>query len=132
MGQEETNLKDALYVEDDEDYRDTVAIFLKRAGYDVTLAGNLQEAEGHAQRQRFDVYVSDGSYPRAPGEKAVQNVGLEFHEKVRQMHEDPFTFVFVSGEDSLEKKCVEQGIKFFNKDGLQMDSLMAYLQDPQQ
>ena len=97
----------ALYVEDDEALRKVLTYFIERAGYDITPADNLQDAEGHAQMQRFDVYVSGGNYPLTPGGRKVTDAGLDLHDKVRQIHEGPLNFVIVSGDDRLEHKCVD-------------------------
>ena len=75
--------KSALYVEDDATLRRMLADYIKNSGYDVTQADNLQDAVAHAQRQRFDVYITDGSFPLTHGVHEASGAGLKLYDKIK-------------------------------------------------
>jgi CheY-like chemotaxis protein len=56
-----------LYVEDHEDTRVLMTIFLENAGYKVTPAANGREALGLARGGDFDLYLLNHTFPDASG-----------------------------------------------------------------
>lgn len=56
-----------LYVEDDADTRQLVSYVLARAGYDVVVAENPEQAAVLAQTSSFDLYLIDNWMPGASG-----------------------------------------------------------------
>ena len=56
-----------LYVEDDSDTRRLVSYVLARAGYDVVVAENPEQAAVLAQTSSFDLYLIDNWMPGASG-----------------------------------------------------------------
>lgn len=122
--------KTVLLVDDNKDWRETVAIFAVNAGYDVTEADNLQDAVKHVQRQRFYAYISDGEYPLVPGGPKNSDAGFQLYERIRQLHVGNLNYVIMSGNLSLQRKCEERGIRFWDKDD-DIGSLLAYIKGAQ-
>ena len=56
-----------LYVEDHEDTRDLLSYILARAGYEVIVAENPEQAAVLAQTTLFDLYLIDNWMPGASG-----------------------------------------------------------------
>src|SRR5215813_5424549 len=56
-----------LYAEDDADTRALVSYVLARAGYEVVVAENLEQAARLAQTGSFDLYLIDNWLPGASG-----------------------------------------------------------------
>ena len=52
-----------LFVEDNEDHREVVTLFLTRSGYCVTNAGTSVEALGLAQSEHFGLYLLGDWFP---------------------------------------------------------------------
>lgn len=63
----------ALLVEDDETQIEYFSALLKRAGYEVTVAGDGMEALSLCQTQRFDLLVTDVRMPRLSGISFLRN-----------------------------------------------------------
>jgi Response regulator containing CheY-like receiver, AAA-type ATPase, and DNA-binding domains len=52
-----------MYVEDDADTRELVSYVLARAGYEVIVAENPEQATRLAQSTSFDLYLIDNRMP---------------------------------------------------------------------
>jgi DNA-binding response OmpR family regulator len=51
-----------LYVEEDDDSREMLALTLERAGYAVSTAGSVADGLSLTRRERFDLYILDNTY----------------------------------------------------------------------
>ncbi|WP_417531497.1 sigma-54-dependent transcriptional regulator [Marinobacter lipolyticus] len=60
-----------LIVEDEEIIRSAVRKLLQHAGYDVTDAGSVEEAERSQDPDEFDLIISDLRLPGAPGTELI-------------------------------------------------------------
>ncbi|AZT82719.1 sigma-54-dependent Fis family transcriptional regulator [Marinobacter sp. NP-4(2019)] len=60
-----------LIVEDEEIIRSAVRKLLQHAGYDVTDAGSVEEAEQSQDPDEFDLIISDLRLPGAPGTELI-------------------------------------------------------------
>ncbi|MGQ0809697.1 MAG: sigma-54-dependent transcriptional regulator [Nitrospiraceae bacterium] len=56
-----------LVVDDEQSLRDVLSIMLKRAGYDVTLASDCEEAIAHIGKEIFDLVITDLKMPKGSG-----------------------------------------------------------------
>src|SRR5574341_1815868 len=56
-----------LIVDDERSMRDVLSIMLKRAGYDVTIASDGEEAITHIDKELFDLVITDLKMPKAGG-----------------------------------------------------------------
>jgi len=87
-----------LIVDDDRLILNTLAIGLKKAGYQVQCGNSAAEAEVLIKQQMPDIGLFD---IRMPGES-----GIELAERVRQAY--PFPVIFLTAYD--DKKMVEKAI----------------------
>jgi two-component system response regulator PilR (NtrC family) len=56
-----------LIVDDERSMRDVLSIMLERAGYDVTVATNGEEAIAQVEKELFDLVITDLKMPKAGG-----------------------------------------------------------------
>lgn len=63
-----------LVVDDEQSMRDVLSIMLKRAGYQVTIASDGEEAIGHIGKEIFDLVITDLKMPKAGGLEVLQAV----------------------------------------------------------
>ncbi|MFP4200592.1 MAG: HD domain-containing phosphohydrolase [Clostridia bacterium] len=82
-----------LVVDDEKAIRFTLTEFLRRDGYDATMAEDAKSAMGLLRSERFDVVVTDIIMPRVSGTELLQ--------KIREYDEDTQVIV-LTGEPSLE------------------------------
>ena len=71
-----------LVVDDVVDVTDMIALFLKHAGYDVTIANSAAAALGLAANQQFDLVISDIGMPEMNGYELAE--ALRAHTDYRQ------------------------------------------------
>lgn len=88
--------KRILIVDDAVSMRGLVGMTLRNAGYEVTEAGNGEEALVKLQGQRFDLIVSDLNMPRMDGLQLITAV------KAQPMHK--FTPIVMLTTESQESK----------------------------
>ncbi len=72
--------KSILLVEDDEDFRNGLALLLESEGYRVTTASNGHQALERAPTQAFDVLIADIRLPDLAGDQVMQ--------QFKQLHPD--------------------------------------------
>ena len=63
-----------LFVEDEDDFRETTARWMSRKGHKVAEAANAQEALAVLDRQHFDVAVVDMNMPGSSGVELLQRM----------------------------------------------------------
>ena len=103
----------ALIVEDDKRFTEFVSAYLTAASYSPTTVHTLEAATSYSER--FDIYVSDGSFPLREGMQPDRDAGMRFYGHVTEHHPNS-RFVFYSSNDDLETLCQKQGIDFVRKD----------------
>jgi len=93
-----------LIVDDSPSLRRMVALTLKGAGYDVTEAGDGQDAREHVKAEKFDVILTDQNMPRMDG--------LAFIREYRKRPDGqgvPIVFLSTENEGSLKDSAREAG-----------------------
>lgn len=108
--------KSALHVEDHPSWQREISRFLQEAGYNVTIADNLEDGLGYAKNRRFDLYVVDGEFPLKPKGFGTFGAGLQLYESIKGLYCGDLNYVIVSSDEDLEDKCAEQGVPFIHKD----------------
>ncbi len=63
-----------LIVDDERSLRDVLSIMLKRAGYDVTVASDGEEAIARIEKELFDLVITDLKMPKAGGMAVLKAV----------------------------------------------------------
>lgn len=84
---------DLLVVDDDLEFRETLATRFARGGFAVQVAGNGEEALGLAQRRNFDVAVFDMMMPGMSG--------LELLKRYKESHPE-CEVILLTGQGSIE------------------------------
>ena len=69
-------MKNILAVDDSPSMREMVSLALKAAGFDVTSAGDGEEALSAARSRSFDLVLSDVNMPRMDGITLVSELRL--------------------------------------------------------
>jgi len=69
--------KRVLLVDDDQEFLNTLRMFLSLKGYDVTTASSGMEAVSQVSRREFDVMVADVSMPEMDGLETMEQVWLK-------------------------------------------------------
>ena len=81
----------ALIVEDNEDFRDSLARLVEREGFAASQAADLEDARAALAREAFDVVLVDLSLPDGDG------LGLLAEERAA-----PCEFIVITGNASLD------------------------------
>lgn len=63
-----------LVIDDEPDLRTLYELTLLRAGYQVEVAGSLEEAWQHLEQKRFDVVITDMRLPDGTGMSIIQKI----------------------------------------------------------
>lgn len=74
-------------------------------GAEITTANNLKDALNFVKANKFDLYLTDGQYPKAPGEKGSHHSGVTFVEMVKK--ENPDAKVFFIGGVTATRRMAE-------------------------
>jgi two-component system response regulator PilR (NtrC family) len=86
-----------LIVDDERSMRDVLSIMLKRAGYDVTVASDGDEAIARIDKELFDLVITDLNMPKAGG--------LDVLKAVKETSPDSVVLIitaFASTESAVE------------------------------
>jgi len=86
-----------LIVDDERSMRDVLSIMLKRAGYDVTVANDGEEAIAQIEKELFDLVITDLKMPKAGG--------LDVLKAVKECSPDSVVLIitaFASAESAVE------------------------------
>lgn len=78
-------MKNILLLEDDENLNKGITITLQKAGYEVTSAFMMSEAEAYLEKEKFSLIISDITLP--------DGSGLEFGRKVREISDTYFIYL---------------------------------------
>lgn len=110
-----------LLIDDDELVLESVAKILKKEGYATVLARDASEAIGKAEKQLFDLIISDIRMPGKNGVEAIREIRKLFNEKVRK--DIPIIFITGYAEMGDQLKAEHLGeviLKPFDLDRLVM------------
>ena len=102
-----------LYVDDEEDMRQLIPIWLGSSGYEVMTADSAASGLRAARGAAFDLYLLDSRF--------ADGTGIDLCEKIREF--DPHTpIVFYSGEtpEQLQKALGCHAQDFVRKPGLDL------------
>jgi two-component system, chemotaxis family, CheB/CheR fusion protein len=84
-----------LLVEDAEDIRDVFAMLLESEGAEVVAAATGAEAAEAAERQPFDIVLTDLGLPDIPGDSVIRHVLAKASRRPRVVvltgYDEPFT-----------------------------------------
>jgi two-component system, NtrC family, response regulator PilR len=86
-----------LIVDDERSLRDVLGIMLKRAGYDVSVASDGDEAIARIEKELFDLVITDLKMPKAGG--------LDVLKAVKEVSPDSVVLIitaFASAESAVE------------------------------
>ncbi len=86
-----------LIVDDERSMRDVLSIMLKRAGYDVTVANDGEEAIAQIEKELFDLVITDLKMPKVGG--------LDVLKAVKECSPDSVVLIitaFASAESAVE------------------------------
>lgn len=92
-----------LVVDDDDLVLKSIAVILKRQGYDFRLAQNAQQALDHASEMEFDIILSDIRMPSVNGVDAVKKIQED--RKKAGKKELPVIFITGFAEESIHLKA---------------------------
>jgi CheY-like chemotaxis protein len=95
-----------LVSDDDEDIREFISLVLRRAGHEVTVAGNGADALACATADDYDLIVIDHHMPRM--------TGLEVVEQLRDLRPDALVLL-MSGDLDVGKQHPHFLPKPFNR-----------------
>ena len=82
-----------MVVDDEEDIRKVITIYLEKVGYEVVSAKDGQDALNKFRKGHFDVILSDLTMPEVDG--------LELLDKIREFDKDVI-FLMITGHPSIE------------------------------
>ncbi len=102
-----------LVIDDDDLVLRSIAIILKRQGYDYRVADNAEQALNYSSEIEFDIILSDIQMPSVNGVDAVKKI----QEDRRRANKKELPVIFITG---------------FAKDGIQLkaDVLGEIIQKP--
>jgi len=101
--EETTNKVKALLVDDETDFRQLMAFWMKSKGYDVIEASNGEEAVALAGRENPDIIFMDLNMPVMDGTEALK--------KIREFNKDvPVIIISAYVEDRRAKEAMSAGI----------------------
>ena len=105
---------DILIVEDDKSVQCVFKfLFEDKYGANVTLAGDMQTALEQARKNRYDLYMTDGNYPRIPN-GAPEPICFEFYAELMKINPNA-RVLLVTGGLTLEEEARRQGIRAMGK-----------------
>ena len=100
-------MRKILVIDDDKLVLESVNKVLKREGYETSLAQSADEAINEAQKESFDLVISDIRMPGKNGVEAIREVRKLFDEKVRK--DIPIIFITGYAEMSDQLKAENLG-----------------------
>ncbi len=95
-------MKKILVIDDDELVLKSVDKVLKREGYEITLAQNAQEAIEKAQKEQFDIIISDIRMPGKNGVETIREIRNLFDKEVRKNIPIIFITAYAEMNDQLK------------------------------
>ena len=106
-----------LYVEDDADTRELIAILLGRENYHVVLAANYDEALLLARVMRFDLYIMDNWLPGRSG--------VELSKKLRELDTTtPILFLSGAAYEHDKREALASGAQAYLVKPIDNDNLI--------
>jgi len=107
-----------LVVEDDNDIRELIVLWLQREGYRVTCAGDGAEAVEAARRECPDLVLMDVSLPVLDGISATERI-LE----IEELCHTPILACSAHGIEDWEVKALAAGCRGYVSKPIDMDML---------
>jgi DNA-binding NtrC family response regulator len=107
-----------LFVDDDDDLRDAVVLYLRRFGAFVSEASNGISAFEVFQHMDFDVVLSDMRMPNGDGLFLAQSIQKSGKRK-------PVFLIFSGYNDLTAEMCVESGITESIQKPTTMDNIVG-------
>ena len=110
------NIGRVMVVDDEEDIRKVISIYLKKVGYDVVTAENGEDALSKYQKGHFDLILSDLTMPTMDG--------LELLDKISEMDKDAI-FLMITGHPSIETAvhAIKKGAYDYIEKPLQLEEM---------
>lgn len=122
-------MKRILVVEDNAEVAKLLELILRRAGYEITTAGDGVEALDRFQEQPPDLVLLDIMLPRMDGYEVCTHIRHDFHSTIPVVMlsslDSPLDM-----ERSREAGATDHIAKPFDKDQL-LDIISAYIASPQ-
>ncbi|HEX2950832.1 MAG TPA: response regulator [Armatimonadota bacterium] len=122
-------MKRILVVEDNAEVAKLLELILRRAGYEITTAGDGVEALDRFQEQPPDLVLLDIMLPRMDGYEVCTHIRRDFHSTIPVVMlsslDSPLDM-----ERSREAGATDHIAKPFDKDQL-LDIISAYIASPQ-
>ena len=105
-----------MVVDDEEDIRKVISIYLKKVGYETSTAENGQDALNKFKKGHFDVILSDLTMPEMDG--------LELLEKIREFDKEVI-FLMITGHPSIKTAvdAIKKGAYDYIEKPLQLDEM---------
>ena len=85
-----------LVAEDDKMWQGLHKMIFRERGIDAVIVGDLESALKVAKDEKFDLYVTDGSYPAHPGDFEENGMCYNFYQKIKEINPEA-KIVLVSG-----------------------------------
>ena len=110
------NIGRVMVVDDEEDIRNVISLYLKKVGYEVVTAENGQDALNQFKKGHFDVILSDLTMPTMDG--------LELLDKIREIEKDAI-FLMITGHPSVETAvhAIKKGAYDYIEKPLQLEEM---------
>ena len=106
-----------MYVEDDADTRELVSLVLARAGYEVVVADNPEQAARLAQTASFDLYLIDNWMPGTSG--------IELCRKLREYEaQTPILFYLGAAQEQDKRAAFAVGAQGYLTKPVSIDELL--------
>lgn len=118
-------MRKILVVDDDKLVLESVNKVLKREGYETSLAQSADDAITKAQKESFDLIISDIRMPGKNGVEAIRELRTLFDEKIRK--DIPIIFITGYAEMSDQLKAEHLGEVIFKP--FDLDRLLITVRD---
>ena len=113
-----------LLVEDSKLLADRISEGLIEYGVKaVDHADNLQSGLDLTSKNEYDLYITDGNYPMAPGQRTTDGAGFIFIQELKEIKPD-VAVIMLSLEERYEDRARELGAGFVSKSGDIIDALL--------
>jgi DNA-binding NtrC family response regulator len=77
---------DVLIAEDEKDAQEMYEHAFSKRNVNVTIRGNLKDAIKEAQGRKFDLYITDGTYPEDGDSPSKRDICYDFYQKIKEIN----------------------------------------------